>query len=231
MFEVTDTKDGWVRVAWPPEHTLEDVLHALCHEVYAHSVAIGMGAMHFQDGPLPEEPWESMWRYIQERREVHMDYLLGRCCKFFARLDDPNEDDVVCSVELHLRGFLNDHSEAEWEAVLSGAERRLTGNAGPEQATGLPELLAQSVFVLAETDQAKVETKAGLTVIELGTPGTEWGDRAVDQFDGGLVRVDEHLVNVAALSEVDRQELTRLAEQGEPLAVAAVSALDQQAAG
>jgi len=128
MFSITDLEDGRIRIAWPQEHDLKKVLRALCSEVYAHSHVRGMGILHFQEGGLPEEEFALLWRLAQEVGRVRMDYVLGRCCKFFAELDEPDADGLILSMVIDHRGFMYDHPEAEWLSVLSNAERRVWGS-------------------------------------------------------------------------------------------------------
>lgn len=54
-------------------------------KVYELSRPQGMGMMHFVDGPLSEEDAK---RYIDADGHVSMDYVSGRACKMYTRIQD-----------------------------------------------------------------------------------------------------------------------------------------------
>jgi len=220
-FEITDAEHGEKRVAWATGHTMAMVVRALCAEVYAHSKALGMGAMHFVDGPLSEEWSDKIWAFWQDHDEIRMDYVLGRCCKFFAV---PGEDG---SLVVDYTTYIRDHSEEDWLNIFSATERRLEGEPDAVSETGLLDLLTQAVLPLADHDESRTKHGAKVTVITLGAPDLAFGDEAVEVFDGKLVRSGSYLVNVAALADVDGDELALLASRGVPQAEAAIAALKQ----
>ena len=54
-------------------------------KVYELSRSQGMGMMHFVEGPMSDEDAQSL---INDDRTVSMDYVSGRACKMYTRIQD-----------------------------------------------------------------------------------------------------------------------------------------------
>ena len=69
-------------------------LRKLIAAVYANSHAQGMGHMHFRAGEMPEklvEEWLGTVKVSDTGCILHMDYVLGRACKFGLFRDEDGE--------------------------------------------------------------------------------------------------------------------------------------------
>jgi hypothetical protein len=56
----------------------QEKLATLVREVYNLSAPAGMGMLHYQPGPLPENIVQEI---VENPRGIHMDYVFGRQCK------------------------------------------------------------------------------------------------------------------------------------------------------
>lgn len=56
----------------------------LIQAAYAQSSPQGLGYLHFEDGPLSEADTDRLIEAQRTDKDIHLDYVNGRACKFYA---------------------------------------------------------------------------------------------------------------------------------------------------